>query len=185
MKRRTTSARSSACASVTLVTGGARSGKSRFALQEALACKRRAFIATATASDDEMAARIGKHRAERGNDFLTIEEPVDPARAIAKLPEDTDVAVIDCMAVWVGNLMHRHPDQMSFAEVDRFLSAIRTPPCDLLVVTNEVGMGIVPANELARNYRDILGSLNQEIARISSRTILMVSGIPVVVKGKK
>lgn len=169
---------------VTLVTGGARSGKSAFALQAAMARKRRAFIATATVTDGEMADRIGKHRRERGNDFLTIEEPLDPARAIAALPPGTEIAIVDCMAVWTANLMHKYGEERdSFDEIARYLACLEKPPCDLVVVTNEVGMGIVPANALSRRFRDILGGLNREIARRADSVILMVCGLPMKLKG--
>jgi len=168
----------------TLVTGGGRSGKSRHALELALPREAKAFIATAQALDDEMRARIEKHRADRGGEFLTVEEPFDLARALGSLPKGIDVAVIDCLTVWLGNLVHRHEGkQGAFPEVPALAEALRDPPCDVIVVTNEVGMGIVPANEVARRFRDLAGTVNQAVAALADEVVLMVSGVPLVVKG--
>jgi len=168
----------------TLVTGGGRSGKSRHALELALPREAKAFIATAQALDDEMRARIEKHREDRGGEFLTVEEPFDLAHAVRSLPDGIEVAVIDCLTVWLGNLVHRHEgEQGAFPEVPAFVEALRDPPCDVIVVTNEVGMGIVPANELARRFRDLAGTVNQAVAALADEVILMVSGVPLVVKG--
>jgi adenosylcobinamide kinase/adenosylcobinamide-phosphate guanylyltransferase len=168
----------------TLVTGGGRSGKSRRALELALPRKTKAFIATAQPLDDEMRARIKKHREDRSGEFRTIEEPFDLAGAVRSLPAGTDVAVIDCLTVWLGNLVHRHEGEAhGFPEVPAFVEAVRDPPCDLIIVTNEVGMGIVPANELARHFRDLAGTVNQAIATVADEVVLMVSGIAVVIKG--
>jgi len=168
---------------VTLVTGGGRSGKSRRALELALPRKSKAFIATAEAIDDEMRARIEKHREDRGDEFRTVEEPYDLAKALKSLPGETEVAVIDCLTVWLGNLVSRHQGEAgAFPEVPAFVEALRDPPCDLIVVTNEVGMGIVPANEIARRFRDLAGTVNQAIASLADEVVLMVSGVPVLIK---
>lgn len=170
----------------TLVTGGGRSGKSRHALELALPRESKVFIATAEAIDDEMRARIEKHREVRGEEFLTVEEPLDLARAVRSLPEGTEVAVIDCLTVWLGNLVHRHEGEAhGFPEVPAFVEAVRDPPCDLIIVTNEVGMGIIPANELARRFRDLAGTVNQAVATLADEVVLMVSGIPVVIKNAR
>ncbi|MHC4250391.1 MAG: bifunctional adenosylcobinamide kinase/adenosylcobinamide-phosphate guanylyltransferase [Planctomycetota bacterium] len=167
----------------TLVTGGGRSGKSRRALELALPREAKAFIATAEALDDEMRARIEKHREDRGEEFLTVEEPFDLARAVRSLPGEIEVAVIDCLTVWLGNLVHRHEGEArAFAEVPAFVELVRDPPCDLIMVTNEVGMGIIPANELARRFRDLAGTVNQAVAALADEVVLMVSGVPVVIK---
>jgi len=171
---------------VTLVTGGARSGKSSYALARSEHYHKRAFIATCTPVDAEMKERIAKHRKERGESFLTIEEPVDLAGAVDSLPNDIEVAVIDCLTVWLGNLLHnRESNSESIPEIDAFLGVLRTPPCELTVVTNEVGMGIVPHNKLARRFRDIAGRLNQEIADLAQEVVLLVSGIPVVIRARQ
>ncbi|MEI6971610.1 MAG: bifunctional adenosylcobinamide kinase/adenosylcobinamide-phosphate guanylyltransferase [bacterium] len=169
---------------VIMLTGGARSGKSRYALELVRSRGRKAFIATATACDGEMAERIARHREERSGDFVTIEEPMDLAGAVRSLPAGTDVAIVDCLTVWLGNLMH-HSGGIAGQppEVDAFLETLRNPPCDLVIVTNEVGMGIVPDNELGRKFRDLAGILNARVAGIAANVVLLVSGIPIHIKG--
>jgi adenosylcobinamide kinase/adenosylcobinamide-phosphate guanylyltransferase len=171
---------------ITLITGGGRSGKSTHALALARGYGgRRAFIATAEAFDDEMRERIGKHRHERGDAFITMEEPLDPARALTSLPGDITVAVVDCLTVWLGNLMHhRGGRDERYPEVDSLMDILSNPPCDIIMVTNEVGMGIVPHNDMARQFRDLAGRVNQEAAALADNVILMVCGIPVTVKGE-
>lgn len=169
---------------VTLLTGGARSGKSRYALSLASAYPTpRVFIATADAFDEEMHQRIARHREERDGDFVTSEAPLDPGAALERLPANTQVAVLDCLTVWLGNLMHHDPGETgSYEPIDRFLDLLDWPPCDLIVVTNEVGMGIVPHNALARRFRDAAGALNQQVAARADRVFFMVSGCPLSVK---
>ncbi len=170
--------------SVSLLTGGGRSGKSRYALELAQRHGRRAFIATAVAFDSEMSDRIAQHREERANRFLTIEEPLRLDDALRRLPPDTDVAVIDCVTVWLGNLMHHdatvHPDSPL---VLSFIESLKNPPCDVILVTNEVGLGIIPDNPMARRFRDLAGTVNQKLAAAADRVIFMVSGLPLVLKG--
>lgn len=169
----------------TLITGGCRSGKSRFALARADRYSRRAFVATAIAFDDEMTERISRHRTERGAAYQTIEAPYDLAAAVSALPARTQVAVIDCLTVWIGNLMHRHAKVADpYPEIAAFLQVVESPPCDLIVVTNEVGLGVVPDNSLARHFRDVAGSVNQDVARRADHVVLMVCGCPVWVKGE-
>jgi len=171
---------------VVLVTGGARSGKSRYALDCARRYENRVFIATSVPMDREMEHRIREHQEARGASFRTVEEPLDIAGAIKSLPRDTDVGVIDCITVWLGNLLHRHGgDCETLPEIKEFLGALRAAPCDLIVVTNEVGMGIVPANELARRFRDLAGRLNQDVAGIAEEVVLLVCGIPVPIKERR
>lgn len=170
---------------ITLITGGGRSGKSTHALSLARGYReKKAFIATAEAFDDEMRERIGKHRQERGDAFVTVEEPLDPARALKSLPGDIAVAVVDCLTVWLGNLMHhRGARDERYPEMDSLMDILSNPPCDLILVTNEVGMGIVPHNDMARRFRDLAGRVNQEAAALADDVVLMVCGIPVRVKG--
>jgi adenosylcobinamide kinase/adenosylcobinamide-phosphate guanylyltransferase len=170
---------------VTLVTGGSRSGKSAHALAVASAYERKAFIATAVAGDEEMRERISRHRHDRPASFLTVEEPADLAGAVRSLPAGTQVALIDCLTVWLANLMCAPgaPAGEEFPQVEQFLSLLEGPPCNLIIVTNEVGMGIVPANALARRFRDAAGRLNQQVARRADAVVLLVSGIPLYLKG--
>ncbi|MGD2093674.1 MAG: bifunctional adenosylcobinamide kinase/adenosylcobinamide-phosphate guanylyltransferase [Phycisphaerales bacterium] len=169
---------------ITLITGGARSGKSRYALSLAreFPCPR-AFIATAEPFDEEIRNRIERHRQERASDFTTFEEFMDPGMVLEQLSSDMHVAVLDCLTVWLGNLMHHNPNASeSSNRIDHFLRVLDQPPCDLIIVTNEVGMGIVPHNNLARGFRDTAGSLNQQVATKANQVIFMVSGCPLVVK---
>lgn len=168
---------------ILLITGGVRSGKSRYALAAAKPYARRAFVATAVALDEEMTHRIRRHQAERRGKFATVEEPEDLAGALQSIPAGTGVAVIDCLTVWLGNLMHRHgASRRAFPEMSAFLRALKSPPCDLIIVTNEVGFGIVPENAMARAFRDMAGTLNRRVAERATDVILMISGIPVSIK---
>lgn len=171
-------------AQVTLVTGGARSGKSRHALALMEPYAKRAFIATAEAIDEEMRDRIARHQAERADSFITVEAPVHLGEAIRSLPEDIEAAVVDCLTVWLGNLMHYYGEDEAGlgARVEELLAALREPPCYLVIVTNELGMGIVPDNELARRFRDLAGWLNQDVAALADEAVLVVSGIPLHLK---
>ena len=144
---------------VTYISGGSRSGKSSHALRLAHEFDGgRAFIATAQALDEEMVERIHKHRQERSEEFFTIEEPLALAAVLARLPSDTNVAVIDCLTLWLSNLMHFHEDgKENFPEIEAFLQVLADPPCNLIIVSNEVGMGLVPGHELSRRFRDLAG----------------------------
>jgi len=168
---------------ITLVTGGSRSGKSKHALDLAASYHNKAFIATAEATDDEMRARIERHRRERDPSFHTLEEPVNPVVALKALPEETEVAVLDCITVWLGNLFYREKIiDGTCPEIDAFLDILEAPPCHLILVTNEVGMGVIPADGATRLFRDTAGSINQILAERAHEVIFSVSGIPMRVK---
>lgn len=147
---------------VVLIGGGARSGKSTLALQLALATPgRKVFVATATAGDDEMSDRIARHRAERGPEFTTIEEPLALPEALDRL--DAEVVLVDCLTLWLSNLMFaEHPDVED--EVARLVAALDRPGRTVILVTNEVGLGIVPEHALARRFRDVAGRAHQKLA---------------------
>jgi adenosylcobinamide kinase / adenosylcobinamide-phosphate guanylyltransferase len=171
---------------IVLVTGGARSGKSSFALEEALRHSgKRVFIATALALDDEMKDRIRKHQAERGEDFATIEEPLDLTSRLDSLGEDVEVVVVDCLTVWLGNLFHKwgNNEEGVKRQIERFCEVLPAINIQLILVTNEVGFGIVPENELARHYRDMLGFLNHKIAEQADKVYCCICGIPLCIKG--
>ncbi len=169
-----------------LITGGSRSGKSRFALDYASHYKKKGFIATAIAFDKEMEERIKSHQKDRGDNFITMEEPYDVAKSITTLSAQVDVIVIDCLTVWLGNLLHHYgKETVKFTKIDAFGKILHTARCDIIVVTNEVGMGIIPHNKLARKFSDIAGSLNQRVAKISDKVVFMVSGIPMILKERK
>jgi len=168
---------------ITLITGGVKSGKSSYALSMANTYLKKAFIATAEAFDNEMKHRIARHKSERDQSFFLIEEPCNLGVALHRIPVGTDVAVIDCLTVWIGNVMHKNSGHADlFSEIDSFFNVIKNPPCSLIVITNEVGMGIVPENELSRAYRDRIGMVNQKIASIAHNVIFMVCGIPLMIK---
>ena len=171
---------------ITLITGGARSGKSSFALSLALQnYSKRAFVATAVPFDPEMKERISGHRQERGDQFLTIEEPLDLARALNDLRGVSEVVLLDCLTVWLGNLYHhfQSEEQKIRAQVEAFLSCLEHPVYDLILVTNEVGWGIVPENALARAFRDLAGGLNRRVAAQAGAVYLLCCGLPLVLKG--
>jgi adenosylcobinamide kinase/adenosylcobinamide-phosphate guanylyltransferase len=167
-------------APLTLVLGGARSGKSRHA--EALVTalpKPWLYIATGEPRDNEMAARIAEHRARRGSQWQTIEAPRELAAALAAVPAGAAV-LIDCLTLWLSNVMLAGADVD--AETARFAQSLigRTGP--VVLVANEVGLGIVPENALARRFRDAAGRLNQRLADLADGVVLLVAGIPMKVK---
>jgi len=169
------------------ITGGARSGKSKLALQLAERAGRKvAFIATARAGDDEMAERILLHKKSRPKEWTTIEEPKDVPSALTEVA-DHDLVIIDCLTLLLSNLML---EDNSLDETGRILNkmedlvkASRSFKGTVIVVSNEVGMGIVPENELARKFRDLAGRANQIMANAADEVYLCVSGIPVKLKG--
>ena len=169
---------------VTLITGGARSGKSSFALRLAASCRKRVLIATAEGSDEEMRRRIEAHRRERQTDWETVEAPLLLAEALRSVPWDTDIVIVDCLTVWLGNLLH-HLGSVSIAAppIVALEESVAESKVELVLVTNEVGMGIVPDNSLARDFRDLAGLLNQRLASRADRVALMVSGQAMWVKG--
>jgi len=171
-------------AELILITGGARSGKSALALQLAEEYPRRIFVATAEAFDDEMRDRIARHQAERGASWQTVEAPLDLAGVIGRADHAGAVVVIDCLTTWLGNLMHYDPGLTEAAPCfQALLDALKTSSAGRVVmVTNEVGMGIVPENALARRYRDLAGRLNQKVAALADRVILTVCGQTMIVK---
>jgi adenosylcobinamide kinase / adenosylcobinamide-phosphate guanylyltransferase len=166
--------------SLTLVLGGARSGKSRHAEALLTALPQPWFyIATGEPRDNEMAARIAEHRARRGAQWQTIEAPRDLAAALAAVPAGAAV-LIDCLTLWLSNVMLAGADVE--AEAGRFEHALVGRTGAVVLVANEVGLGIVPENALARRFRDAAGRLNQRLASVADRVVLLVAGIPVKVK---
>ena len=183
---------------VALVLGGVRSGKSRWAQEFALSAQARArataepanprcavaFIATAEALDEEMRCRIARHRAERPAGWTTIEAPIQVPGAIAGCGPNFGTLVIDCLTVWVSNLMQAEQcdRERVLAHADRLCEELRRAPASVVLVSNEVGSGIVPADETTRLYRDLLGEVNQRVARVADQVVLLVAGYPLVVK---
>ena len=167
-----------------LVLGGARSGKSRHAVE--LAGRRGgrvAFLATARARDADMAARIARHQAERPARWTTLEEPQDVAAACRRAAAAHDLVVVDCVTVWIANLMERGDDDAAvLTAADGLADVIRARLLSLLIVSNEVGEGVHPPTELGRRFRDLLGFVNQRLASAADRVTLMVAGLPLTVK---
>ncbi len=170
---------------IIFITGGARGGKSDFAqdLAEKLEGKR-LFLATAQALDDEMRRRIEKHREQRGNRWDTLEEPIHLGRALRSVEGSYDTVLVDCFTVWMSNLLLEYPDQDGKISgiMDDFFSSIDEFKGTIVIVSNEVGMGIVPENKLARQYRDQLGFLNQRTAKRADEVYALISGISVRIK---
>ena len=169
---------------VTLVLGGARSGKSMFA--ESLVQERGVqpvYVATAEFVDDEMRVRIETHRARRGKVWRTVEVPIDLAWTIARESTPRTCLLIDCLTVWLGNLMHHGRDVG--AATQALLDSLAAAPGPLVLVANEVGLGIVPDNATARDFRDHAGRLNQAVARVAESVYFVAAGIPVAVKGTR
>jgi adenosylcobinamide kinase/adenosylcobinamide-phosphate guanylyltransferase len=166
------------------ITGGARSGKSAFA--EKIAADlggKRAYLATAQALDAEMVARIEHHRKRRGSAWDTYEEPLAVAELLRKLSGRCDVVLLDCLTLWLSNVMARNSDDASvIAQADELVAAIRAFAGSCIVVSNEVGLGIVPDNALARRFRDLAGFVNQKVAQASDEAYLLTSGIPMKIK---
>ena len=169
---------------ITLITGGARSGKSTYALQLARGYQRKIFVATGQALDSEMAARIEFHRETRPSDFETVEEPVEIVVELDKLKARADVVVLDCLTLWMSNLMENcATDGPILEEADRLAQTLRRAAFASIVVTDEVGSGIVPTDHAAsRRFRDLLGWTNQKIAAVADEVTLMVAGYPLKVK---
>lgn len=163
---------------LTLILGGARSGKSTHALT--LAGGRVLFVATAEALDEEMTARIAAHKAERPAAWDTLEEPRAIARSLRSRTNNYETIIIDCLTLWVSNLMEDGGTPVEW--VAPLLAAYRAGTANWVVISNEVGLGIVPDNPLARRYRDALGAVNRLMAAAADRVILMVAGIPIQIR---
>ena len=173
-------------ANITLITGGARSGKSSLALRLALKISgTRAFIATAAPLDDEMQERIRAHRKERGDNFVTIEEQINLEKTLGEITEGIDIVIIDCLTVWLGNLFYHYKNNKDSIRqhIDKFLLYLEKSPVKAIVfVTNEVGSGIIPEHKSARLYRDCAGFINSSIAAIADAVYHCVCGIPQKIK---
>ena len=167
-----------------LVLGGARSGKSRHAVEQAAQSGPRvAFLATARALDADMAARIARHRTERPARWTTLEEPQELVAACRRAAAAHDLIIVDCATVWVANLMERGDDDTTvLAAADDLAKLQRERLVSLLIVSNEVGGGVHPSTELGRRFRDLLGFVNQRLASAADRVTLMVAGLPLTVK---
>jgi adenosylcobinamide kinase / adenosylcobinamide-phosphate guanylyltransferase len=166
---------------LTFVLGGARSGKSRYAEGLVMDCTPPwVYVATAEAHDSEMLARIADHRHRRDGRWCTVEAPTDLPGAIAAHGSEGQVVLIDCLTLWLSNIMLAGRDLT--AEVQRLVRALGHAAGPIVVVSNEVGLGIVPDNALAREFRDAQGRLNMQVAAIADRAVLIAAGLPLILK---
>ncbi|MEM7669599.1 MAG: bifunctional adenosylcobinamide kinase/adenosylcobinamide-phosphate guanylyltransferase [Pseudomonadota bacterium] len=167
-------------ARIVLILGGARSGKSARAL--ALAPDPHVFIATAEALDAEMADRIRLHKDERGADWGLIEAPLDLPDAIADAAASGTTLVIDCLTLWLSNIMHHERD--IDASTEALIAALKMAPGTIVLVSNEIGLGLAPMNALSRRFRDAQGRLNQQVAAAADKVEFVAAGLPLILKGQ-
>jgi adenosylcobinamide kinase/adenosylcobinamide-phosphate guanylyltransferase len=167
------------------VLGGCRSGKSRHALDLALsmAVAQKIFIATCIPRDDEMNSRVACHQKERGQAWKTVEAPLHLPKSIMENAHSESVVLVDCLTLWISNLMMENEDiRYGDDKIAGLVDAVQKAEGPVVLVSNEVGTGIVPENKLARAYRDLVGSVNQAVAKICDRVVLVVAGIPLTLK---
>ena len=168
------------------VLGGCRSGKSSYALNKAQAFPghKRVFIATCNPQDDEMRQRIVRHQKERDQSWQTVETQLELPEAVDINSRKADVILVDCLTLWISNLLmaSESPDEIE-RQIPRLTTAIQNARCPLVLVSNEVGQGIVPENKLARQFRDLVGFVNQAVADCVDEVVWTVAGIPVRIKG--
>jgi len=166
-----------------LITGGIKSGKSRFALQIAREIEKgeKIFIATARPIDREMEDKIGRHRKERKSDFKTMEVPIRLGEALKEV-NPSSTAVIDCLTLWLSNLFFEVKGEDKTREIESFIRALGEFGGNVIIVSNEVGWGIIPGEEISRRYESELGSLNQKVAQVCDEVYVLISGVPLRIK---
>jgi adenosylcobinamide kinase/adenosylcobinamide-phosphate guanylyltransferase len=171
------------------VLGGCRSGKSSYALETAQTfCghKKKVFIATCIPRDDEMKFRVARHQQERSRHWLTVEAPLLLPEEIVESNEKADVLLVDCLTLWINNLlMENYHSEQILSRVQNLTRAVSSATCPVILVSNEVGTGIVPENKLARLYRDLVGWANQAVAECADQVVWTVAGIPMIIKGRQ
>ena len=170
---------------IILVLGGCRSGKSRYAMEraDAMAEEGKLYVATSVPTDPEMEKRVARHQADRGPGWQTVEEPVLIDESIAVAGRTARVILVDCLTLWTSNLLFDQNDEAEImASVALLSKALKACPCPVILVSNEVGYGIVPDNPLAREFRDMAGLVNQKMAAAADQVILCTAGIPVQIK---
>lgn len=171
--------------SVTLVLGGVRSGKSRFAQHLATRARSVAFIATAQYTDDEMKAKIARHQQERPATWRTIEEPLELHSVLIQNDGQYELLLIDCLTLFAAHLLEAEAKGENPQDrIDAFCSSLKSARSSIVLVSNEVGSGVVPEYFSGRRYRDLLGELNQRVASIADNVLLLVAGLPLVLKGQ-
>jgi len=168
------------------VIGGCRSGKSNYALDtaEQMPGDKKIFIATCLPKDDEMKQRIARHQEQRSQTWTTVEEPVHLHESITKISRKATVILVDCLTLWITNIMLEAGNEKKIeSHVSKLIHALAAADCPVILVSNEVGTGIVPENILARQFRDVMGQVNQAVAQYAQKVVWMVAGIPVTIKG--
>ena len=171
---------------VTLVLGGVRSGKSHYAQQLAERVNRVVFIATAEVrNDSEMQTKIQRHRSLRPSHWGTVEEQIELGRVIRAIPSNTELILVDCLTLFAANLLERFGEHTTadHAEVKALCESLASAPCTVVLVSNEVGSGVVPAYALGRRFRDLTGEINQRIAAQADNVFFLVAGLPLLLKG--
>ena len=168
-------------AEITFILGGARSGKSYLAVKMAKEkSKKVAFIATCKPLDEEMKERIKLHKEVRPKNWQTFEESEDVALLLKKIDNEFDVIIIDCLTILISNLLLKG---LKEKDIQEKIKRIMKSKANIIIVSNEVGLGIVPGNKLARDFRDIAGKINQMVAKEAKEVFFMVSGLPLKIKG--
>ena len=170
---------------IIFILGGCRSGKSRHALKlaEDIPCRKKVFIATCLPLDEEMKKRIERHQRERERTWTTVEVPVLLPEAIIENSPKSDLILVDCLTLWISNILLETDDQETISRhIHNLIHSIETAQCAVILVSNEVGAGIVPDNALARRFRDLAGHVNQNVAACSDKVIWMAAGIPVKIR---
>ena len=169
------------------VLGGCRSGKSSYALETAqkFSGANKIFIATCIPHDDEMKQRVVRHQRERSRHWHTVEAPLDLPQAVEEAGVTASVLLVDCLTLWISNLLMENLDaEQILNHFDSLTRAVSSATCPVILVSNEVGTGIVPQNKLARLYRDLVGWANQAVAECADLVVWTVAGIPVTIKGR-
>jgi adenosylcobinamide kinase / adenosylcobinamide-phosphate guanylyltransferase len=175
-----------ALASSLFVLGGARSGKSRFAVESHRARTEVTFVATAQAHDADMTARVARHRAERPVQWRTVEEPYELVSCLRACAAESDAVIVDCLTLWVSNLMLRgDADEWIVKQGEELAAVVAAGERDLTLVSNEVGEGVHPPTAAGRRFRDLLGLVNQRVAAAADCVVLMVAGVPLSVKARR
>jgi|SRR5215472_12425514 len=169
--------------SVTLVLGGVRSGKSRFAQKLAEKQSSVVFVATAKAVDEEMRDKIHRHQQERPKHWRTVEEPIDLERALIDCAPRFEIVLVDCLTLFVSNVLQADPEMVN-ARINGLVDALRKMSTPVVLVSNEVGSGVIPPYPSGRQFRDLLGEVNQKVACVADKVVLMVAGLPLALKGK-
>ena len=171
---------------IQLILGGARSGKSRLAEQSALSSALPVtYIATAQAWDDEMQARIAHHQAQRPAEWLLIEEPLHLAERLQRIDQAGQMILVDCLTLWMSNLLMQEDARMQPDECGKLLKVLPELKSDIILVSNETGLGVVPMGQISRKFVDESGRLHQQLGQIADKVMFCVAGFPMILKGEK